>query len=329
MKRGRPPHMRGARGVMTESGTEGPGGTGAFERRLLLAVDAKGYGRADAVTQREFQEAITRLLGEAAATSGLERASWVTQEGGDSVFAVLPERAYEPALIDTFMRALDAGLRAFNQNRVPQAWLRLRAAVHFGSASPGANGFVGRAPVEIGRILDCAALRRVLEVAPYACLAVAVSATVFHDVVGDAYTSIPAEEFRRVRVKEKEYEGEAWIWVPADDVRQLDLVLDRSPVALGVASPESPGSPGSPEDDEGPGGAATAPRPPEGSTGPVDKSGAPLVQIDLETEEVAGTATMVRTDQLEGTIKAHAKIGRVTSEGTFVGADIRTTRDKK
>jgi hypothetical protein len=61
----------------------------------------------------------------------------------------------------------------------------------------------------------------------------------------------------------------------------------------------------------------------------VDKSGALLVQIDVEAEEVAGTATMVRTDQLEGTIKANAKIGRVTSEGTFVGADIRTTRDEK
>jgi len=199
---------------MTANSTERPGGAGAFERRLLLAVDAKGYGRADAVTQRQFQEAITRLLDAAAATARLDRANWVTQEGGDSVFAVLPEKAYEPALIDTFMLALDAGLRAFNQNRVPRARLRLRAAVHFGSASLGANGFVGRAPVEIGRILDSVALRAALAEAPDACLAVGVSETVFRDVVREGFAAIRADEFRRVRVEEKEYRGEAWIWVP-------------------------------------------------------------------------------------------------------------------
>jgi hypothetical protein len=198
---------------MTAKRGEGPGGSGAFERRLLLAVDAKGYGGADAVTQRQFQDGITRLLDEAAATARLDRADWLTQEGGDSVFAVLPETAYEPALIDTFMRALEAGLRAFNQNRIPRARLRLRAAVHFGPASPGSNGFFGRAPVEIGRILDSAALRTALDESPDAALAVAVSAIVFHDVVKEAHTTLREEEFRRVSVTEKEYRGEAWIWV--------------------------------------------------------------------------------------------------------------------
>ncbi|GAX58731.1 hypothetical protein [Streptomyces olivochromogenes] len=195
----------------------------ASGRRLLLAVDAKGYGHAHPVTQRHFQEAITRLLDKAADTAQLDRARWVTQEGGDSLIAVLPEGASEPALVDAFMRALDAGLRAFNHNRVPEARLRLRAAVHFGSASPGANGFVGRGPVEIERILDCAALRTALDQAPDACLAIGVSATVFRDVVQEAYTSIRTDAFRHVRVEEKEYRGEAWIWIPGADVRQLDM----------------------------------------------------------------------------------------------------------
>ncbi|WP_177001196.1 hypothetical protein [Streptomyces sp. cf386] len=272
------------------------------------------------VTQRQFQEGITRLLDEAAATARLDRAGWVTQEGGDSVFAVLPEGAYEPALIDIFMRALDAGLRAFNHNRIPQARLRIRAAIHFGSTSLGANGFVGRAPVEIGRILDCVALRSALEVAPDACLAVAVSTAVFHDVVGDAYTSIPADEFRHVHVEEKEYRGEAWIWVPGSDVRQLDLEPDRPVTAPGTVGPE---------DDEGDRGAGRAPQRPEGPTGPVDKSDAPVVRIDVEAKEIAGTATVVRTDRLEGTIEGTARIGSVTSGGTFVGADICTTKGEK
>lgn len=245
------------------------------------------------MTQREFQEGIARLLDSAAAAARLDRADWVTQEGGDSVFAVLPEKTYEPALIDTFMPALYAGLRAFNHNRVPRARLRLRAAVHFGTASLGANGFVGRAPVEIGRILDSAPLRRALELAPDACLAVAVSATVYDDVVSDAYTSIPADEFRQVRVEEKEYRGKASIWVPGVDVRQLDLEPGRT----------------------------------QEPTGPANTSGAPRVRIDLEAKDIAGEATLVRTDRLEGVIEGNAKADSVS--GTFVGADIRAARDEK
>ncbi|WP_369169141.1 hypothetical protein AB5J49_15020 [Streptomyces sp. R28] len=74
------------------------------------------------------------LLDSAAATAGLDREAWVTQEGGDSLFAVLPADASEPALVDDFMRALDAGLRAFNVGQGQRPWLRLRAAVH--SARP-------------------------------------------------------------------------------------------------------------------------------------------------------------------------------------------------
>lgn len=203
---------------MTETGVNKSGSAGAFGRRLLLAVDAKGYGGADAVTQSQFQEAIRRLLNEAADAARLNPRRWVTQEGGDSLFAVLPEGASEPDLVDTFMRTLNARLRDFNCNRMPRAWLRLRAAVHFGPASAGANGFVGSAPVEIGRVLNCAALRGALAEVPDACLAVAVSAIVFRDVV-KAHTTLREDEFRREQVAEKEYRGEAWIWVPGAGVR--------------------------------------------------------------------------------------------------------------
>ncbi|KNB50365.1 hypothetical protein AC230_26430 [Streptomyces caatingaensis] len=179
-----------------------------------MAVDAKGYGRADALRQGTFQEAVPRLVREAAEAAGLGHGRWEVQRGGDSQLAVLPVGASEPALVDPFMRALDAGLRAFNHDRVPEGRLRLRAAVHFGTASPGPNGFLGRAPVEIGRILDSAALRGALAANPDAYLAVAVSATVFDDVVREAHTTLRPEEFTEVRVEEKEFTGQAWIWIP-------------------------------------------------------------------------------------------------------------------
>ncbi|WP_078968450.1 MULTISPECIES: hypothetical protein [unclassified Streptomyces] len=311
---------------MEANGTDGHGGPGTFRRRLLLAVDAKGYGRTDAVTQREFQAGITRLLDSASGAAGLDRDRWETQEGGDSVFAVLPEGAYEPALVDTFMRALDAGLRAFNRNRVPRARLRLRAAVHFGPASPGPNGFVGRAPVEIGRVLDCAPLRDALAAAPDACLAVAVSAAVFHDSVGAAYTTVPADEFRRVRVREKEYEGDAWIWIPGARAGRPDPAQDHRDADTDTDTNTNTDTDTGTDAAAKARGAVTAPGRPAESAVPPATDDAPVVRVRVKAEEVAGDATVIRTDRLEGTIEGDAEVGRVAPGGTLVGLDLRSAR---
>ncbi|WP_051371091.1 hypothetical protein [Streptomyces sp. 142MFCol3.1] len=273
---------------MATNGKDGPGGAGAFSRRLLLSVDAKGYGGADTVRQHQFQEAIVRLLELAADAAGLDREEWLTQEAGDSLFAVLPEGTSEPALVDAFMRSLEASLRAFNVGREPEAWLRLRAAVHFGETSLAANGFAGSAPVEIGRIRDCAALRAVLDQLPEASLAVGVSATVFRDVVqGKAYTTIREHEFREVSVKEKEYRGAAWIWVPGADVRQVDL----------------------------------SPDPLEGE--PRDAN---LVRSKVKVNDVQGRAVVVRAEGPVGNpIEAIADIGRVARDGEVIGVDLRAS----
>ncbi|WP_406400117.1 hypothetical protein [Streptomyces uncialis] len=227
----------------------GPGGLDTFGRRLLLAVDAKGYGRADVLTQSCFQEAIPQLVGVAARAAGEDMAAWAVQQAGDSVMAVLPEGASEPAMVDTFMRRLDAGLRAFNHGRVRDSWLELRAALHFGTASPGANGFVGRAPVEIGRLLDSRVLRSALAAAEDAPLAVAVSATVFNDVVREAYTTVRARDFLQVRIEEKEYAGRAWIWVPGHDVHTLGLDAPAAPdAATGTRDADVPAAPARSDD---------------------------------------------------------------------------------
>lgn len=199
------------------------GAMGVFDRRLLLAVDARGYGSADTARQREIQTVLPRLLTEAAEAAGLDRASWVRQAAGDSEFAVLPAGSDEQALVEPFMRRLDAGLRAHNRDRVPGARIALRAAVHFGPASEAPNGFVGPGPVEVSRILESDPLRRALAAAPDAALAVALTAPVFTELVAQGYTNFRPEEFREVVVEKKEYRGRAWLWVSGYDVHALDL----------------------------------------------------------------------------------------------------------
>lgn len=185
-----------------------------FGRRLLLLVDAKGYGACGPIRQREFQEAIPRLVEAAAQAAGLEYADWLTQAQGDALFAVLPDGASEPALVDTFTRALEAGLRNFNDSRVAEAWLRLRVAVHYGPASGGDLGFVGPGPVELARLNGSAGLRAALKQSPQAHLALGVTAVIYGDVIRPGYTTLRPGQFRQIEVAEKEYRGSAWIWVP-------------------------------------------------------------------------------------------------------------------
>lgn len=216
--------LQRAAAVSGRSSGDVQGGMGAFGHRLLLAVDAEPYGTTGMVTQRQFQDAFA-LLGAAADAAGLDRTRWATQDAGDSLLAILPEGTSEAGLVDIFMRQLDASLRDFNHGRVGQ--LRLRAAVHVGAVAPGANGFVGRGAVEIGRLLDCADLRTALAPGSDACLAVAVSATVFEAVVQPGNTSVRADEFRYVLIEEKEYQGRVWIWVPGIGARSLGVQRDQ------------------------------------------------------------------------------------------------------
>ncbi|MGW2109678.1 hypothetical protein [Streptomyces sp. NPDC001948] len=234
------------------------GAMGVFNRRLLLAVDARGYGSADTARQRVIQTELPRLLADAAEAAGLDRGTWARQPGGDSEFAVLPTGSDEQALVEPFMRRLDAGLRAHNRDRVPEARLALRVAVHFGPASEAPSGFVGPGPVEVSRILEGEPLHRALAAAPDAGLVVALTAPVFTELVAQGYTNFRPEEFREVLVEKKEYRGRAWLWVPGYDVHRLDLgehgrdggrsaVEPAGPVEPdAVAEPEKPAKPADP-----------------------------------------------------------------------------------
>lgn len=202
--------------------------------RLLLAVDVQGYSGAATETQRQNQMTLTRLLDEAADDAGLDPERWQTQEHSDGILAVLPGGASGPRLVDSFMRYLNASLRAFNYNRAEHARLRLRAAVHLGDVVQGANGFTGSALAETARLLHYQSLRTTLAEAPNACLAVAVSAKVF-DVVRASYVSFRASEFRPVLVEEKEYRGQAWIWVPDFGVVGGASVHKEQPRTVGAA----------------------------------------------------------------------------------------------
>jgi hypothetical protein len=185
-------------------------------------VDARGYGGSDDLRQDEIQKLLPAVLDAAADRADLHRAAWARQPAGDGELAVLPDNESEPAVVDDYVRELHAALGRKNRNLRPELRLRLRLAIHHGMAKPAQMGYAGQGVVEVSRLADSAIAKAALE-ASGADLVVILSRRVFEDTVEQAHTSLAADHFRRVRVRNKELCEDAWLYVPGCDVWTLDL----------------------------------------------------------------------------------------------------------
>ena len=185
-----------------------------FRRSLYVGVDIRGYGAAPEQRQEKWQETLLRGLDRAAASMGLDRSRWARQQQGDAELCVLPADEPEPLVVDGYTRRVEAELRLHNEEVVPWARLRLRMAVHHGVVVDGPNGYPCRDAVVVSRLLDSKPLRGVLEQWPQANLAVMLSDLVYHSVVEAGHTSLRADQCRRLAVREKEFKGYGWLWLP-------------------------------------------------------------------------------------------------------------------
>jgi hypothetical protein len=185
-----------------------------FRRSLYVGVDIRGYGAAPEQRQEKWQETMLRCLDRAAASMSLNRHTWARQQHGDAELCVLPVDEPEPLVVDGFTRRLETELRLHNEEVMPWARLRMRMAVHHGVVVDGPNGYPCRDAVVVSRLLDSKPLRGVLTQWPQVNLAVMLSELVFHSVVEAGHTSLRPDQFRRLAVREKEFKGYGWLWLP-------------------------------------------------------------------------------------------------------------------
>ncbi len=204
-------------------------------RRLMVAVDASRFSSRDDVGQHGLEAALLGILTTAAARAGLQRGLWVRQVSGDGELAVLPESEPEPLVVDHLVQELSALLADHNYERTDAARLRLRMAVHHGTVYPAALGYAGQGVVEVNRLLDSQVVRSTLMVSG-ADLVLALSSRVYQDTVQQRRTRHAPKAFRCVEVRNKEYVGEAYLYVPGTDVHALPLGLH--PAAAPTVKPE-------------------------------------------------------------------------------------------
>jgi hypothetical protein len=199
---------------------EGPGedeplarADNVFDRRLLVAVDAAGYGAGTDQEHFALQSGLTAVLDAAAAQAHLRRDLWTRQQAGDGELAVLPRDEPEPVVVDQYVGCLDDALTAHNASQRPGREIRLRMAVHFGTAMPADNGYAGQGIVAVSRLVESAPVKDALAAAPQACLAVILSRQIYDDVVMQGHVSVHATDFDKVSVRVKEFQDEAWVRV--------------------------------------------------------------------------------------------------------------------
>ena len=207
----------------------------------MISVDATGYGSGDDQRQSDIQAGLLDVLDQAAASAGLDRDRWERQGAGDGEFSVLLSQTAEGRLVGDFPRHLAAFLDRRNGDAPLQNRLRLRLAIHYGTAIADVNGRSGQGPVEVARLCDSDPLRVALKESG-ADLAVMLSDRIFTDIVRHGHAlSVASEDFREVKVKVKEFRERAWLWIPRGrDVHSLPLALSPDEAPAPKAKDDGP-----------------------------------------------------------------------------------------
>jgi hypothetical protein len=215
-----------------------------LDRYLCVCVDLMGYGSRPTVEHDQVQADMANVLADAAARAAVRQSAWRHQVQGDAVVSLVPAAVGHEYVVGEFCLQLETALRRFNAGRSEPRRMRLRLALDEGPVNPAAaQGYTGDAVVGAARLANAPAARMALDADADAALAVMVSLGVYRDFVRSGWSAARAEWFRRVRVALKEYDEDAWLWLPgrgvpapappgppiADDAARRRLLVERAP----------------------------------------------------------------------------------------------------
>jgi hypothetical protein len=195
--------MTRLRSGVTSGGTEYSQVFEDLSFRFLVAIDVEGFSRLRAAEQARIQDQLERAMTQAAVRAALDRGHWYRQPRGDGELAVLPEGANGLSLVADYPRKLASAVTAVNHAGRGGPRMRLRLAIHHGAVAPGRFGPVGRAPVEISRLVDAETVRQHLRQCPALDIALIVSSTVYDEVIRSGLRGLDPESFRRMAIRSK------------------------------------------------------------------------------------------------------------------------------
>lgn len=184
--------------------------------RLCVATDIEKYSRFTEAAAMRAQQRLVDILAAARRRAGIDESAVDLQEQGDGQFAILPPDVDMTRTVPDLVRALRLELHAVNAELNADAMLRLRVAMCRGTVRRAANGYVGGPAIAVHRILDSPSVRAALTAEERAMLVIALSESIYVEVVAKGGTELDPAEFRPVtaRLPEKGFEETAWVFVP-------------------------------------------------------------------------------------------------------------------
>jgi hypothetical protein len=190
-----------------------------------MGIDVKKYSSRSTRRQDDIQRELRSLLALAAEASGLDAEAWQRQGTGDGELVVLPPDIDLVRVVARFTPELNTLLKTHNADRVADAQIRLRLAMHMDALKASAYWYAGPALVEVSRILDARPLRAALDEAKDAAVALIVSETVYRKVVLSDLGGLRPDQFAKVDVDipAKDFSQTAYVHVPGYDMRTFDI----------------------------------------------------------------------------------------------------------
>ncbi|QYA95207.1 hypothetical protein KZO11_16845 [Streptomyces anulatus] len=202
---------------------------GEARYELVISVDARRSGQYDDAEKPRMRERIYRVLETAFAQAGVGRDTVHMEDRGDGVLVSVPGRIAVTRLLGLWMVEVHENLR--EENRSLLVPLGLRVAMHVGPVRHDSRGISGRAVDLTCRLADSAVARQLLD-RERADLVLAVSDSLYVDVVSAGGKFIEPARFSRARLALKEGEVSAWFHLPG-----------RPAPDIGPIAPEEPGAP--------------------------------------------------------------------------------------
>ncbi|MFJ1789759.1 hypothetical protein ACIOML_36370 [Streptomyces anulatus] len=202
---------------------------GEARYELVISVDARRSGQYGDAEKPRMRERIYRVLETAFAQAGVGRDAVHMEDRGDGVLVSVPGRIAVTRLLGLWMVEVHENLR--EENRSLLVPLGLRVAMHVGPVRHDSRGISGRAVDLTCRLADSVVARQLLD-RERADLVLAVSDSLYVDVVSAGGKFIEPARFSPARLALKEGEVSAWFHLPG-----------RPAPDIGPIAPEEPGAP--------------------------------------------------------------------------------------
>ncbi|MER5275252.1 hypothetical protein ABT025_05785 [Streptomyces sp. NPDC002809] len=178
---------------------------------LVISVDARRSGEYDDIDKTHMRERIYRVLETAFAHARITRDSLHMEDRGDGVLVSVSGQVPVTRLIGLWMVEVHEKLR--DENRALRVPLGLRVGMHVGPVRHDGRGIAGRAVDLACRLADSSVARQLLD-AEQADLVLAVSRSLYEDVVSSGGKFIEPAHYSSARLKLKEGEVTAWLHLP-------------------------------------------------------------------------------------------------------------------